>query len=47
MAPFRGLPYTTSSTSGSEWYGDIETKAQEQIESEMEESIENHYDKIQ
>ncbi|MBW1675427.1 MAG: conjugal transfer protein TraN [Deltaproteobacteria bacterium] len=31
----------------SEWYGDIEVKAQDEIESEMEESIEGFYDKIQ
>ena len=31
----------------SEWFGDIETKAQDKIESEMEESIEDHYDKIE
>ena len=31
----------------SEWYGDIETKAQDQIENEMRESIENHYDKFE
>ena len=31
----------------SEWYGDIEVKAQDQIESEMEESIEDHCDKIE
>ena len=31
----------------SEWYGDIETKAQDQIESEMQESIENHYNKFE
>ena len=31
----------------SEWYEDIETKAHDQIESEMEESIEDHYDKFE
>jgi conjugal transfer mating pair stabilization protein TraN len=31
----------------SEWYGDIETKAQDQIESEMQESIEDHHEKIE
>jgi len=31
----------------SEWCGDIETKAQDQIESEMQESIEDHYDEIE
>ena len=31
----------------SEWYGDIETKAHDQIESEMQESIENHYNKFE
>ncbi|MFH1671884.1 MAG: conjugal transfer protein TraN [Pseudomonadota bacterium] len=30
----------------SEWYGDIEVKAQDQIESDMEESVESFYDKI-
>ncbi|MFH1671887.1 MAG: hypothetical protein ABIF87_00430 [Pseudomonadota bacterium] len=28
----------------SEWYGDIEAKAQDQIESEMEESVKSFYD---
>ncbi|NVM20255.1 MAG: conjugal transfer protein TraN [Desulfobacterales bacterium] len=31
----------------SEWYGDIEAKGQDQIENEMQESIENHYEKIE
>ncbi len=30
----------------SEWYGDIEVKAQDEIESEMQESIEGFYDKF-
>lgn len=30
----------------SEWYGDIEAKAQDQIESEMEESVEDFYDRL-
>lgn len=30
----------------SEWYGDIETKAQDQIENEMQQSIEGFYDRI-
>ena len=30
----------------SEWFGDIEVKAQDQIENEMQESIETFYDKF-
>ncbi len=31
----------------SEWYGDIEAKAQDQIENDMQESVEGFYNKIE